>query len=233
MTVYHTYRKDVPLKPGETVGYRAGRGYYARPAPPAQPPYGVAGPYKGRGIMLGGNPDVWDQALTLSRRGHVEVVAVIPSTPQDWRDKLAEHSRVVDWYPPEVGGARRGELEQAENQGEWDRALTHEPAGIACNWWGYGRFPKLCVALVECYYNEGQAVDFGIFKNYTAQGAMGVVPLCGGYSAPGRSNEEAAAIYHHLATWSGGPFPGFWMYAGESLITPESVAVLVNWKPSG
>jgi hypothetical protein len=105
------------------------------------------------------------------------------------------------------------------------------PRAVVLNSWKYGTFPPRTVALVEAYYNEGQGLDFGIYKNYPAAGATATIPVCGGYSAGGRSDVDSAHIYHSLATWTGGPFPGFWMYAGESYITPESVEVLKAWKP--
>jgi hypothetical protein len=98
------------------------------------------------------------------------------------------------------------------------------------NSWEYGWFPSDTVALVEAYYNEGQGLDFGIYKNYMAEGASAVIPVCGGYSALGRGDEASAIIYSSL--WTSHPFPGFWMYAGESYITPESVEVLKAWKPA-
>lgn len=205
------------------------------PTPPAaSSPFGEAGPFAGRGIMLGSNPDVWDQALTLAKAGQLEAVAVTPSTPQSARQKFTDHGATVTvWYPPELTAPfRLGFVEQAEGQAEWARAVSRMPRGIVLNAWTYGRFPVACVALVEAYYNEGWGVDFGVFQNYMAQGAAGVVPVCGGYSAPGRSDAESAGLYQQLSTWSVGPFPGFWMYAGESLITSESLAVLKAWRPS-
>lgn len=39
MPKYYTFKRDVPLKPGEKIGRRKGRGYYVIPAPkPAPPP---------------------------------------------------------------------------------------------------------------------------------------------------------------------------------------------------
>jgi hypothetical protein len=37
MPTYYTYRNEVPLKPGEKLGFTRGRGYYAIPAAPARP----------------------------------------------------------------------------------------------------------------------------------------------------------------------------------------------------
>lgn len=203
------------------------------PPPPTAHPFGDAGVYAGRGIMLGSNSDVWDQALGLAREKCLEVVAVIPSTPPEARKEFTDLGvRVVVWYPPELVELRVGQVEQVEGQSEWDRVIRRHPNGIVLNSWTYGQFPLSCVALVEAYYNEGWGVDFEVFKNYMPQGPSGVVPVCGGYSAPGRSDAEAAALYQHLSTWSGGPFPGFWMYAGESLLTAESVAVLKAWRAS-
>lgn len=209
---------------------------HATPAPPPPPPpvvgFGNAGQFAGRGIMLGGNADSWDQALALARADSLEAVAVVPTTPASWRKLFTDEGvRVCDWFPPEPTDPRSHVIEQAEGQDEWNRALTREPAAIVLNSWKYGQFPAGCVALVEAYYNEGWGVNFEVFKNYMPQHADGVVPLCGGYSAPGRSDDESAAIYQHLATWTGGPFPGFWMYAGEDLLTPQSVAVLKAWRP--
>lgn len=35
---YYTYKRQVPLKPGDKIGYRKGRGYYRIPAPAPPPP---------------------------------------------------------------------------------------------------------------------------------------------------------------------------------------------------
>lgn len=175
--------------------------------------------------MLGSNPDVWDQALGLVKSGHLEVVACVPSTPSSAVKSFTEAgARAVIWCPPEVHDA--ADVVQAENQVEWN-AADHSSPGIVVNSWAYGRFDGR-VALVETYYNEGWGVDFGVFKNYTSQGAKAVIPVCGGYSAPGRSDAESARLYDSLAQL---PFPGFWMYAGESYLTEESVAVLKSWQP--
>lgn len=195
------------------------------PRPPSAP-FGDAGQFAGRGIMLGSTRDVWDQAIGIHREGYCDVVAVIPGTPRSY---FPESLRVVTWVPPEVEPSA-GDIHQAENQTEWMRAKSHDPEGIALNSWTYGRLEGT-VALVECYYNEGWGVDFGVFANYMAQGARGVVPLGGGYSASGRTDAEAGAIYMHLATWPGGSFPGFWMYAGESYLTAESIEALKAWRP--
>lgn len=222
-----------------TEWYRAGKALEAEakqlapvPVPPKPPspdaPFGTtadAGLYAGRGIMLGGNPDVWDQAIALARDGWVDVVAVIPGTP--WAQFPC---RVVTWVPPELEPAP-GHIHQAENSTEWRAATVRDPAAICLNSWEYGRFPVGTVALVEAYYNEGWGLNFEEFRNYMTQGAKAVIPLCGGYSAAGRSDVEAARIYASLATWSGEWFPGFWMFAGESYLTPESVAALKAWTP--
>ncbi len=192
------------------------------PPPPPAATFGVADEFQGRGIMLGSNPDVWDQARQLAKDGHVEVVAVLPGTAATFP------CGVVTWVPPELE-PHPGMIHQAEGPGEWAEAISHMPAGIALNSWEYGTFPTGCVALVEAYYNEGWGLNFDEFYNYMAQGAQGVVPLCGGWSSTGRSDAEAARIYNSLATWGPG-FPGFWMFAGESYLTDESVAVLKAWR---
>lgn len=224
-----------------TAGYKAGAALYAEthssPSPTPTPPQpgasfgtvAAAGVFAGRGIMLGSNRDVWDQAIRLHRDGFCDVVAIIPGTPRDY---FPGSLRVVTWFPPELKTlTRNGATEQAEGQGEWDFAIQHFPRAIALNSWTYGRFPDGGVALVELYANEGWGLNFEEFRNYGAQGAKATIPLCGGYSAPGRTDEEAGRIYESLATWSGGRFPGFWMYAGESYLTPQSVAALKAWKP--
>lgn len=227
------------IRTNKDYDYRQARWYKAGaaleqvkhlPSPP-QPTYGTkatAGPFAGRGIMLGGNPDVWEQALGLVVGGFVEVVACTPPTPLSaiyaFRNVGAG---VVIWCPPEIDSA--ADITQAENQGQWDEADRLAP-GVVVNYWAYGRFDGR-VALVETYYNEGWGVDFGIFKNYMNQGASAVIPVCGGYAASGRPNAVAAALYENLGKL---PFPGFWMYAGESLLTDESVAVLTSRvRPTG
>lgn len=201
------------------------------PAPIPASTFGDAGIFSGRGIMLGSNTDVWDQAYGLANNEYLEVVAVTPSMPQAEREKFAEKVRVVVWYPPELHGPRTGQIEQAESQTEWNAATSLHPSAICLNSWVYGAFPQNAIALVEAYYNEGWGVNFEVYKNYIPQGAKAVIPVCGGYSATGRTDVASAGWYDALANWSGGSFPGFWMYAGESLITPESLTVLKNWKP--
>lgn len=200
-----------------------------KPPSPPPPPYGTkesAGPFAGRGIMLGSNPDVWAQALELVKDGHCEVVAVTPSTPKETiKEFTGAGAEVVVWCPPEVHDA--ADVVQAESQTEWN-AADHTAPGIVVNSWVYGKFYGR-VALVEAYYNEGWGVDFGVYKNYSSQGAKAVIPVCGGYSASGRSDTESAVLYAHLAEL---PFPGFWMYAGESYLTDQSVAVLKASKSS-
>lgn len=199
------------------------------PKPPPAPvaPYGTkadAGVFAGRGIMLGSNPDVWGQAHDLA--DHLEVVASIPAASYHVKSLFKDTSvRVVEWCPPEVKAV--SDIMQAESQAEWN-AGNHLAPGICANSWTYGRFDNR-VALVEAYFNEGWGVDFGIFINYTAQGAKAVIPVCGGYHAAGRSDAESARLYEALGKL---PFPGFWMYAGESMLTAESVEVLKAWKPS-
>lgn len=193
------------------------------PPPPVVAPYGTkanAGVFAGRGIMLGSNPDVWNQALGLAKSGYLDVAAFIPSTPRSVIDSFP-CERVI-WCPPEIHEA--ADVVQAESQPEWN-AADHTAPGVVLNWWGYGRLDNK-VALVEAYYNEGWGVDFGIFNNYVSQGAKAVIPVCGGYHAAGRSDAESARLYQSLGTL---PFPGFWMFAGESLLTPNSVAVLKAW----
>lgn len=203
------------------------------PTPPPTPsPYGTrldAGVFAGRGIMLGSNPDVWGQALELARGGYVDVVARIPAMPaHNWSMFTAIGCGVVIWLPPEVT-APDVHIVQAESQSEWDKAVRFSAAPACClNFWGYGRMDGR-VALVEQYLNEGWGVDFGIFKNYTAQGAKAVIPVCGGYHANGRGDAEAARLYESLGKL---PFPGFWVYCGESMMTPETVEVLKAWRPA-
>lgn len=175
--------------------------------------------------MLGSNPDVWAQALGLARGGYLEVVAFTPTTPKATIDSFPAGVQKVIWCPPEIDEV--ADIVEAESQAMWN-AADHSAPGITLNYWGYGRLDGK-VALVESYYNEGWGLDFGVFKNYTAQGARAVIPVCGGYSASGRSDAESARIYQSLGTL---PFPGFWMYAGESYLTAESVEVLKAWKPS-
>ena len=43
MTRFYTYKKQVPLRAGERIGYLRGRGYFARPAP-TQPPVAAFSP---------------------------------------------------------------------------------------------------------------------------------------------------------------------------------------------
>ncbi len=236
-TRWATWRKQGARKPRP-----AGIRYYippswwlelrrTKPVPPPPPPttltYGSklsAAPFAGRGIMLGSNPDVWGQALELAKTGHLEVAACIPSMPIIDKRRLADAGAViVTWCPPEVHAS--AEIVQAESQTEWN-TMDHTVPGYCANFWGYGRFDGK-VALVEAYYNEGWGVDFGIYKNYTAQGAKAVIPVCGGYSATARSDAESARLYEALGKL---PFPGFWMYAGESMLTAESVEVLKGWK---
>lgn len=185
-------------------------------------PYGDAGSFKGRGVFLGSNPDVWEQASLLAKQGHLETVAVTPGTPLTGFPCFVMH-----WIPPEQEPAV-GAIHQAENQREWNTALEQKPAAIVLNAWTYGRFPSGTVAMVESYWNEGWGVDFGIYQNYMSQGASAVVPVCGGYAAQGRSNEESARLYANLSKL---PFSGFWMFAGESPLTDESVEVLKGWTP--
>lgn len=233
--VRNTKVRDYPFRQSHWFkAMQALEGLKHTPKPPAAPktPFGDAGVFAGRGIMLGSNRDVWNQAHAIAKDGCLEVVAATPTTLLSVAALFGDTQvRVKAWWPPEAQGQHVGQIEQAENQPEWDEAVKHLPSAIALNSWEYGKFPAATVALVEAYYNEGIGVDFGVFPNYMAQGAQGVVPLCGGYSAQGRGDAESAAIYQHLATWSGGPFPGFWMYAGESMLTAESEAVLRAWKP--
>jgi len=199
------------------------------PPLPSAPSYGSAvdaAPFAGRGIMLGSNPDVWEQARQIANDGCLEVVACIPSMPISERAKFGSRIRVVVWNPPQFHGP--AEIVQAENQNEWNNNTGTGEHGICANSWTYGSFHTR-VALVEAYYNEGQGLDFGIFRNYMAKGAKAVIPVCGGYSAQGRSDAESARLYASLAVSV--DTPGFWMYAGESLLTPESEAVLRAWKP--
>lgn len=204
---------------------RTGGGTSTTPPPASSAPYGTAaqaGELRGRGIMLGSNPDVWDQAKALARQGLVDVVAVIPGTGATFP------CRVITWLPPERDPVPVY-LTQAENQVQWDEHVAGgDNPGVILNSWTYGKMNGR-VAMVEAYYNEGWGVDFGVFHNYTLQGADAVVPLVGGYSAAGRGDAEAAAIYASLAKL---PFPGFWAYAGESPLTPETVQVLTRWPVS-
>lgn len=195
-----------------------------KPIKPPVSPYGTkqdAGLFSGRGIMLGSNPDVWGQALELAKAHQLEVVAATPVTYLRVLNLFNGHATVVIWCPPEV--KEGAHITQAESQNEWNH--MGNSLGVCANSWTYGRFDNK-VALVECYYNEAWGVDFGIFKNYTSQGAKAVIPVCGGYHANGRSDAESARLYQSLGTL---PFPGFWMYAGESLLTQESVEVLKAW----
>lgn len=198
------------------------------PKPPPAPvaPYGTkadAGVFAGRGIMLGSNEDVWGQALDLAKDGNVEVVAATPPTADRVREMFKEHARVVVWSPPELHVD--ADITQAESQTEWDH--MGNGSGICANSWTYGRFDNR-VALVECYWNEGWGVDFGIYANYVSQGAQAVIPVCGAYHANGRSDQESARLYEALGKL---PFPGLWFYCGESLMTPECVEVLKAWVP--
>lgn len=208
--------------------------------PPAR--YGsraAAGPFAGVGVMLGWNPDVWNQALELAHGGVLDCAAVAPGTSLDFTGDLADAGcKVVVWQPPEAAGENdpaelvrkynaAGYIGQAESQTQWDQAISdvakvEVPTAIVLNYWGYGRFPKGCVALVEVYANElGQGVDFGVFAYYMQQGAAAVVIVPGMYSA-GIPDDQAAATYASLPA----DLPGVMGYAGESMITPESLAVL-------
>jgi hypothetical protein len=235
--------RDVQTKenydPTQAHWYHAGQaleGLKHLSAPPVTPPpttppsYGTiasATPFAGRGIMLGSNPDVWDQALGIARERCLEVVAHIPGLPLQFiKDFTDLGVATVQWLPPHLTG--NAHILQSENVGEWVKIATFTKLGICTNSWTYGKFTNK-VALVEVYYNEGWGVDFNIFKNYMAQEARAVIPVCGGYSAPGRSDQESARLYQSLSTSV--DTPGFWMYAGESLITPQSVEVLKAWRP--
>lgn len=192
-------------------------------SPPAG--FGSAGIFHGRGIMLGSNRDVWGQAVSIHRDGGCDVVAVVPGTPRSF---FPNSLKVVGWVPPHLE-PRDSNIHQAENPNEWANIVADPLAEGAClNSWEYGKLNGQ-VALVEIYANEGWPLNFEEFKNYMPQGASGVVPLCGGYHAGGRSDADSAAIYASLAKWAS--WPGFWMYAGESYLTDESVAVLKAWKP--
>lgn len=182
----------------------------------------AAGVFAGRGIMLGSNPDVWAQARQLAQQGFCDVAAVIPGTVFDFSP-----ARVVVWHPPQFHGS--APCVQAESQAEWDKVKNLTWDAIAINSRSYGRLDGK-VALVEAYYNDGQAADFNYFQGYSDLGASAVLPLGGGYSSA-VSDAEAGAIYMDLAEWATGKMPGYWMYAGESMLTAESIAALKAWRP--
>jgi len=185
-------------------------------------PFGTAteaGQFAGRGVMVGGNADVWNQVKKLD----VDVVAVIPGTGFDFSP-----ARTIVWHPPQFHGG--APIVQAESQAEWNTVKDLAWDAISINAREYGRLDGK-VAIVEAYYNEGQGADFNYFKGYVDLGARAVIPMIGGYSAPGRSDAEAGAIYRDLAEWASGRMPGFWAFAGESLLTDESIEALALWRP--
>lgn len=192
------YRHDVPAAP---FGTKA-----------------AAGVFSGRGVMVGSNPDVWDQVRGLP----VDVVAVIPGTGAD----NFPLQRVVIWAPPQLEPCAAN-LHQAENTAEW--AVVKDHPNLILNSWEYGPLPGKII-LVECYWNEGWGVDFGIFRKYMDAGAKAVIPLLGGYVTAAYPDANAT-VQAQLCEWSKtyGPFPGIWWYAGESYLTPESVGVLKAW----
>ncbi|HEY1309265.1 MAG TPA: hypothetical protein VGF24_37255 [Vicinamibacterales bacterium] len=130
---YYTYRRQVPLRPGDHVGFRRGKGYYRIPAPiigvPQKPAVGMLSLQ--RTIFWA---TVTDDAVTYatSLRGwRHALTADQPYAPTRWQvDTLKAHSAGVDAWgvqtqiPPEqIEGFRKDWglerlIQQAENPGE-------------------------------------------------------------------------------------------------------------------
>lgn len=80
MPQYETYQKDVHFKAGETLGFTAGKGYYAKPAPPAaKPPTAAQAAAAGQKRGEATNEYYAAQGYDVGGQNHV-----YDSTPQPW-----------------------------------------------------------------------------------------------------------------------------------------------------
>jgi hypothetical protein len=72
MPQYFTYRKDVNLGPGETLGFQSGKGYYAKPAPvAAKPPTAAQAAAAGARVGAATNQYYADKGYEVGGLNHV------------------------------------------------------------------------------------------------------------------------------------------------------------------
>ncbi len=172
---FYTYKKQVPLKPGERLGYMRGRGYYAIPAPPAKPVASVRNPLALYVLFAAQEPL---QALHASKRYTVAL-----SADRAYRDQSvaaigplhdAGHA-VAGWCDCRVdGGTSAAEglefvhqyglayfIGQAESPAEFDNAMSVNAPVVVGNITALrqdqiDRISRGDTALIcEDYWNEG------------------------------------------------------------------------------
>ncbi len=143
---FYTYKKQVPLKPGERLGYQRGKGYYVIPAPKPVPPVvpRVASPFAGKGLFCTSEPGVVE--------GHPCDWVALQADPEGNLVPPKTSARIMWWQARADQGcadacnlSSRPYIGQAENQAELDKCLAlhltvpKALVGNAGSWTAVGR----------------------------------------------------------------------------------------------
>jgi len=131
VTKFYTRRREVrPLKPGERIDFRKGKGYFVVPAPtapksaPVQPP---ASPFAGVGLFT-----AWDPRAALQFKGPADWVAVqgdpeSGSSTEVVTDLLHADFNVYLWEARAKNPQWQPYIGQAESQPELEACLALSP----------------------------------------------------------------------------------------------------------
>lgn len=219
MTRFYTYKKQVPLKPGEKIGYQRGRGYYVIPVPPA-----YASPFSGRGVFTTSEPQVvnghacdW-QAAQADPEGNLSWAFIGPRQKMMWMAR------------PDGDGVTRANMAhmpfigQAESQKELDVCLALGPhiqvpkalVGNAGAWTDEGRAKALAQGwdlIQEWYWNAHPWEQSPDAHNYPR-----FVNVCFGIYSEGEPGgqgyvPQSKSVADYRAVWRG----SFSVWRGEAM----------------
>lgn len=161
---YYTYKKDVPLGPGEKLGFTSGRGYYAIPAPTSgvgavAPPAGVViqAPGAGTGLSPVAPPEITDWGAYLGLAGldqeALQAINAVKRTGDLSTDipNILNAVRQTQWYAktyPGIGNAIA--------------------KGLVTNEAGYRAMQNDFNQVYQQYY--GRPISLGEFSSFLGEG---------------------------------------------------------------